>query len=68
MGISEARYRPIFCFLLWTLALHYLEDWNLTIREFHRVLKASGQLIISKSSNLLNAACTYPKSQYLFTT
>ncbi|WP_178987077.1 class I SAM-dependent methyltransferase [Winogradskyella schleiferi] len=36
-----------FDFVLCALALHYLEDWNLTIREFHRVLKTNGQLIIS---------------------
>lgn len=36
-----------FDFVLSALALHYLEDWNLTIKEFHRVLKANGQLIIS---------------------
>lgn len=29
------------------LALHYVEDWNNTIKEFHRVLKHGGELIIS---------------------
>lgn len=36
-----------FDFILYALALHYIEDWNLTIKEFHRVLKTKGQLIIS---------------------
>lgn len=36
-----------FDFVLCALALHYLEDWTDTIREFHRVLKNNGQLIIS---------------------
>lgn len=29
------------------LALHYVEDWTLTIKEFHRVLNCNGSLIIS---------------------
>lgn len=29
------------------LALHYLEDWNLTIQEFYRVLKPNGSLVLS---------------------
>lgn len=33
--------------VLCALALHYLEDWTLTIKEFCRVLKPEGQLIIS---------------------
>ncbi|MBV1924906.1 MAG: class I SAM-dependent methyltransferase [Dokdonia sp.] len=36
-----------FDFVLCALALHYVEDWNDTLREFHRVLKDHGQLIIS---------------------
>lgn len=36
-----------FDFVLCALALHYLQDWNATINEFHRVLKPSGKLIIS---------------------
>jgi len=34
-------------FILCALALHYVEDWDNTIKEFHRVLKPRGQLIIS---------------------
>lgn len=33
--------------VLCALALHYVEDWTLTIKEFCRVLKPEGQLIIS---------------------
>ncbi|MEW7278352.1 class I SAM-dependent methyltransferase [Aquimarina sp. 2201CG1-2-11] len=29
------------------LALHYIEDWTLTIKEFCRVLKSNGALVIS---------------------
>ncbi len=29
------------------LALHYMEDWTLTMQEFHRVLKPTGVLVIS---------------------
>ena len=36
-----------FDIVLSALALHYLEDWNLTIKEFYRVLKTNGALIIS---------------------
>ena len=36
-----------FDYVLCALALHYLEDWQPTIQEFHRVLKTNGQLIIS---------------------
>ena len=33
--------------VLCALALHYIEDWTFTIREFHRVLKVDGMLVIS---------------------
>jgi len=33
--------------VLCALALHYVEDWTLTIKEFYRVLKPKGQLVIS---------------------
>lgn len=36
-----------FHIVLCALALHYIEDWTLTIREFHRVLKPDGLLVIS---------------------
>ncbi|HNT19773.1 MAG TPA: class I SAM-dependent methyltransferase [Saprospiraceae bacterium] len=33
--------------VLCALALHYIEDWSMTIKEFHRVLKSGGVLVIS---------------------
>ena len=33
--------------VLCALALHYIEDWTLTIKEFNRVLKNKGMLVIS---------------------
>ena len=36
-----------FDIVLCALALHYVEDWNATIKEFYRVLKPKGYLIIS---------------------
>ncbi len=36
-----------FDIVLCALALHYLEDWNPTIREFHRVLKPGACLVVS---------------------
>ena len=36
-----------FDIIVCALAMHYVEDWNSTIQEFHRVLKEEGQLIIS---------------------
>jgi len=41
--LNDSSFDIIVC----TLAMHYIEDWNATIREFHRVLKDEGQLIIS---------------------
>ncbi len=33
--------------VLCALAMHYVEDWGPTIREFHRVLKPTGCLVLS---------------------
>lgn len=41
--IADGKYDIVLC----ALALHYVEDWNNTIREFYRVLKPAGQLVIS---------------------
>ncbi len=42
-NLNDNSYDKIVC----ALAMHYVEDWNSTIQEFHRVLKDNGQLIIS---------------------
>ncbi len=36
-----------FDIVLCALAMHYIDDWNATIKEFCRVLKPHGQLVIS---------------------
>lgn len=36
-----------FDIVLCALAMHYLKEWELTIQEFHRVLKPNGKLVIS---------------------
>ncbi len=36
-----------FDIVLCALALHYIEDWSVTIKEFYRVLKPAGVLVIS---------------------
>jgi SAM-dependent methyltransferase len=41
--LNNNSYDIIVC----ALAMHYIEDWNSTIQEFHRVLKDDGLLIIS---------------------
>jgi ubiquinone/menaquinone biosynthesis C-methylase UbiE len=40
---QEASFDVILC----ALAMHYIEDWNPTLREFYRVLKPGGHLVIS---------------------
>lgn len=40
---NDENFDTVIC----TLALHYVEDWNLTIKEFYRVLKPGGSLVIS---------------------
>ncbi len=41
--LSSASFDIVIC----ALALHYIEDWNITMQEFQRVLKPNGKLIIS---------------------
>jgi len=41
--IEDSSYDIVLC----ALALHYIDDWTMTIIEFNRVLKPSGILIIS---------------------
>lgn len=33
--------------VLCALALHYLEDWSVPLRQFHRVLRPAGRLVVS---------------------
>ncbi|MFN7115379.1 MAG: class I SAM-dependent methyltransferase [Saprospiraceae bacterium] len=40
---TDASFDIVLC----ALALHYVEDWTLTMQEFHRVLKPQGILVIS---------------------
>ncbi|WP_258097774.1 class I SAM-dependent methyltransferase [Marinoscillum pacificum] len=41
--LENATFDHIVC----ALALEYVEDWSLTMQEFHRVLKQNGTLVIS---------------------
>lgn len=36
-----------FDLVLCALAMHYIEDWTVTIKEFHRVLKPRGMVVLS---------------------
>lgn len=40
---ADASFDVVLC----ALALHYIQDWTLTIHEFYRVLKPNGTLVIS---------------------
>jgi SAM-dependent methyltransferase len=51
--IKSNTYDIVLC----ALALHYMEDWNMTIGEFNRVLKPTGVLILSFE---------HPFSEYTF--
>lgn len=53
-----------FDYVLCALAMHYLEDWGPTMREFCRVLKPKGQLIISIENPFFEY--TYFKSKKYF--
>ncbi|MHC2992387.1 hypothetical protein OB13_12605 [Pontibacter sp. HJ8] len=41
--LEDASFDIVLC----ALALHYVQDWTLTIKEFRRVLKPEGYLVIS---------------------
>lgn len=43
----ETLQNKSFDIVLCALAMHYIEDWDVTIREFYRVLKPNGYLVIS---------------------
>lgn len=61
-SLADASFDYVLC----ALALHYLEDWDPTIKEFHRVLKTNGQLIISIEHPFFEY--TYFKSKAYFKT
>lgn len=42
-SLADASFDIVLC----ALAMHYVENWDLTIKEFYRVLKPNGQLVIS---------------------
>jgi len=39
----DAAFDSVLC----ALALHYIEDWSAPLREFHRVLRPDGRLVVS---------------------
>lgn len=41
--LADGSFDHVVC----ALAMHYLEDWNSTIQEFHRVLKPNGSVVLS---------------------
>ncbi len=41
--IADNAFDKVLC----ALAMHYVENWQLTLQEFNRVLKPNGQLVIS---------------------
>lgn len=53
-----------FDMVLCALAMHYIENWDLTMKEFHRVLKPKGQLIISIEHPFFDHI--YHKSEHYF--
>lgn len=40
---ADSTFHAVLC----ALALHYMEDWSGPLREFHRVLRAGGLLVVS---------------------
>lgn len=48
------------------LAMHYIEDWTLTLGEFHRVLRSDGVLVLSMEHPFFEY--TYFKSKDYFAT
>ncbi|WP_394750219.1 class I SAM-dependent methyltransferase [Spongiimicrobium salis] len=55
-----------FDMVLCALAMHYIEDWNTTIQEFHRVLRPNGSLVLSIEHPFFEYL--YFKSQVYFNT
>lgn len=53
-----------FDMIVCALAMHYIEDWTVTLQEFHRVLKSGGQLILSIEHPIFDY--NYHKSEKYF--
>ena len=51
-----------------SLVLHYLADWGPPLREFHRVLRPDGALLISTHHPLQDIEITDPPAPYFQTT
>ena len=47
-----------------SLVLHYLEDWDAPLREFHRVLAAGGALLISTHHPMQDVNVSTPPTPY----
>lgn len=47
-----------------SLVLHYLRDWAVPLREFHRVLRPGGALLISTHHPTMDVAISDPPSPY----
>ena len=50
-----------------SLVLHYLRDWDRPLREFHRVLKADGALLISTHHPIRDVEIVDPPAPYFET-
>jgi SAM-dependent methyltransferase len=50
-----------------SLVLHYLSDWGPTLREFHRVLKSEGSLLISTHHPVMDIELEDPPADYFST-
>lgn len=50
-----------------SLVLHYLADWGPTLREFHRVLKSDGSLLISTHHPVMDIGVVDPPADYFAT-
>ena len=47
-----------------SLVLHYLRDWAVPLREFHRVLRPGGALLISTHHPTMDVAISDPPAPY----